>query len=67
MTTATDIVHLSGQIDALLGRTAKLEEEVQRLEEAERAKWRWGVSALGAAVLGLAGIIWQYRGAIFRG
>ena len=39
-----------------------------RLEEIDRekAQLRWGVAALGAAVLTLGGVLWNYRGIILK-
>ena len=33
---------------------------------AERNQLKWGVSALGLVVMTLGGIIWQFRGVIFK-
>ena len=43
-----------------------LEKKIAQLEEVERKKLLWGISALGSVVLALGGIIWTYRGVIFK-
>lgn len=67
MTETADIASLKAQVAEANRRIAVLESEVGRLEEAERAKWKAGIYAMGTVVLGLLGVIWQYRGAIFGG
>lgn len=64
-------------MDALEYRLAQAEKKISALEtelrdferaaaELERKRLTWGISALGAVVMTLGTIIWQYRGMIFK-
>lgn len=63
--------------DTLEYRLAQAEKKITALEtelrdfektaaELERKRLTWGISALGAVVMTLGAIIWQYRTVIFK-
>jgi len=58
------------RIVSLASEVHSLRTEMHQMKEAEdareRSQLKWGVSALGAAVITLASVIWAYRGEIFR-
>ena len=51
------------KIDDLEQKLAKVTTEVT---ERERRNLRWGISALGAIIIALGGVLWAYRGIIFK-
>lgn len=51
------------KINALEAELKRLEDET---DELERKRLKWGISALGAIVMTLGTIIWQYRSVIFK-
>ncbi|MBY6113282.1 hypothetical protein KUW09_04915 [Mameliella alba] len=53
----------AGQIDAL---KAEIAEVRHAEEERERKRLVWGISSLGSILMILAGVIWSYRGVIFK-
>lgn len=58
------IVRLEQHIEALEERAAK--NEAARIA-GERKQLLAGISFLGAIILTLSGVIWSYRGIIFKG
>lgn len=53
--------------DALIETIKKLQITVDALKAEEKAKLRWGIGVLGSVVMALFGILWAYRGVIFKG
>ena len=47
------------ELDELKGRVAQMEKD-------EKSRLRWGIGALGSVIMALAGVIWAYRGVIFK-
>ena len=45
----------------------KLHEELEKREREEKSRLIWGIGVLGAAVMTLAGVIWNWRSVIIRG
>lgn len=45
----------------------KIQEIKTHYEAQERSRLRWGISSLGTLVSILLGIVWTYRGVIFKG
>lgn len=50
-------------IETLENNLVKLRQEI---ETAERRRLMYGIGALGAVISTLVGIIWSYRGVIFK-
>ena len=51
---------------ALAALEAELKAFKAAEEELERKRLTWGITALGSVVLTLGGVIWAYRGVIFK-
>ena len=57
-------------IENLERHIEKLDAEIVRIrreaEEREKKRLSWGIGALGSVVMMLGGVIWAYRGVIFK-
>ena len=62
--------HLTQIVETQSREINELRTEVQKMEDEmaqiEKRRLVWGISALGTVVATLAGIIWSYRGVIFK-
>lgn len=57
---------LEYKVRQLEKKVEHIEGEMKEIERAEKQKLRWGVSFLGSALLAVVGVLWSYRGVIFK-
>lgn len=67
MSDQSDYNVLVYKVEQLEKLVANHETEIAAIQKEEKRKLMWGISVLGSAVLALVGVIWAYRGVIFRG
>lgn len=45
----------------------KMQEMKDAYDKQERSRLMWGISSLGSLVMLMGGVLWTYRGVIFKG
>lgn len=66
MSDGPDLKLIEYRLGELEKENEKLQGKIKDLEDAEKRKLLWGISALGSVILALGGVIWTYRGVIFK-
>ena len=64
---ASQLALLAYRLDRAEAEIKEMHEEMDRREAEEQRRLIWGIGVLGAAVLSLAGVIWNWRSVILRG
>ena len=63
----TDLAVLEYQIEQLTDHVGELQRHIDRLENEERSRLKAGITVMGAILLSLLGVIWQFRQYIVGG